>query len=149
MNTNCDIFLVSSLQGDSVLLRQLKIFQPNFSPEHGRDYQGFLGLSIPRLKAVAVVTHLRKSGTAAFSVPTKYRDSRRLSVEEAQVLAKAKVLAVVGNVPSKNPMFYVFQSAAKSSPEEGGGMVTIDALDGHKWTGDEMAEYMYDFNNVI
>ncbi len=116
MNTTCDVFLVSPLQGDSILLRQLRIFQSEFSPVLGREYQGFLGLSIPRLKAVAVVTHLRKSGAAAFSIPTNYRDARRLSVEEARVLAKSADLAAVGAVPNKNPMFYVFKNAGNSSP---------------------------------
>jgi hypothetical protein len=47
-------------------------------------------------------------------------------------------------------MFYIFHSKdASQNLAEGGGMITVDASDGHIWTADEMAEYMYDFNNVI
>ena len=149
MNTTCDIFLVSPLNGDSALLRQLKIFQDSFSPDPTRSHQGFLGLDIPRLKAVAAITHLRAKGTAACSVPTRYRDSRRMTASEAGRLVNADEVAAVGGVQDANPMFHVFRAAARPDANEGAGHVIVDALDGHVWTANEMAEYMYDFNNVL
>jgi hypothetical protein len=150
MNERCDIYLISPLKGDSLLMRQMTVLQPTFSPESNREYKGFLDLDLPRLKAVAVVTQFRRSGVSAFNVPIRYRDSLRIAVEEAHLVASAAGQDTVISVSNQNPMFYIFRSSGQQQQvSEGGGLIIVDALDGHKWSADELAEYMYDFNNVI
>ncbi|MFX1682668.1 hypothetical protein PV762_25925 [Mitsuaria sp. CC2] len=148
-NIPCDIFLVGPLRGDSVLLRQLRIFQSGFSPDPNKEYSGYLGLNIGRLKGVAIVTHFRSNGVTAFNIPVKYRDLPRVPLSQILDQSQSEQLVEDRRTLSQNPMFYILRSEKPGSLDEGGGLITMDALDGHRWSGEELDEYMYDFNNLI
>jgi hypothetical protein len=157
MTIKCDIFLTRGLEGNSALLRQLKVFDPTIEFDGARHYVQFLGLNVPRIKAVAIVTNMRNNGVAALSVPVRYRDEARLTPDEALLIVRHRYEGrhVEPNEPRKGdfptPMTFVFrvETAPGAVAREGGGIVSIDALDGHEWSSTEMQEYMYDFNNVL
>ncbi|WP_345304559.1 hypothetical protein [Lysobacter hankyongensis] len=133
------------------MLKQLRVFDPEFIIDEGREYSGFLGLNLKRINGVSVVTQFRKNGVPAFSVPISYRDSPRISEVDAMRAAGLFGSMEIGQSKNMNPMFFVFRVHNKNGElkDEGGGLIVIDSLDGHVWRDDEMVEYMYDFNNVI
>jgi len=158
MKKICDIYLQQELTGASKLLKQLRIFQPDVTFDDGKAYSGFLGLQIDRITAVSVVTHFRNNAVHSLNVPISYREARLLTEAEAYVIAEKHVQKMGGTLAdakckggSENPMYWVFQIDQHDHCDihEGGGLVTVDSLDGHLWEMEEMVEYMYDYNNVL
>jgi hypothetical protein len=154
----CDIFLLEDLTGSSKLLKQLRIFQPGILFDDDQTYSGFLGLNVNRIKAVAIVAHFRNNAIRCLNIPVRYRDGKLLSEGGARKIAKEYVEEKGWTLSEKehrdgqrNPMHWTFQISVNSNTDiyEGGGTLTVDALDGHIWEMEEMIEYMYDYNNVL
>ncbi|MBC3917478.1 hypothetical protein H8L32_08340 [Undibacterium sp. CY18W] len=158
MQKICDIYLLEDISGSSGLLKQLKIFEPKLLFEEDQFYCGFLGLNVNRIVGVAIVTHLRNNRIKSVNVPVEYRDKNLMSEAEAEAVARehagnrdVAVRSMARKEVVTNPMYWCFQLEAPGSATamEGGGIVTVDRLDGHIWQIGETEEYMYDYNNVL
>lgn len=164
----CDIFLPVELKGEFQPLREVSIFNPSLSFSENQNYSGFIGANLHRIKAVAVVTRFSSFGIQVFNVPAAYRDNKLLSEVEAYEIAKKhlikkkthvlislernkQLLTREGDTSLPNPMFWCFllEACRNQPPVEGMASINVDRLDGHIWSEDEMAEYQYDYNNII
>lgn len=148
---NCDIYLLDEIAGDSFYLNQLKIFQRDLVFDLNSTYVGYLHMNIRRLTGVAIVTHLRNNRIRSWNIPVKYRDQDLLSFEEVSALAQQYATPSGSNVTSRqrigdihHPMFFCYYLNDAT-----GGGITVDRLDGHIWTAEEMEEYGYDYNNLL
>ncbi|MFZ6640889.1 hypothetical protein ACO0LL_14170 [Undibacterium sp. TC4M20W] len=154
---NCDIYLLDKIAGDSFYLNQLKIFQSDLVFDVNSTYVGYLHMNIRRLTGVAIVTHLRNNRVRSWNIPVKYRDQDLLSFEEVNALAQQYATPLGMNVTSRQrigdihyPMFLSYYLNNESNQSDStGGSITVDRLDGHIWTAEEMEEYFYDYNNLI
>lgn len=156
MQEICDLYLLDAVPGSSSLLQRLHIFDPAARFDRSQTYVGYLGLNLKRITVVAILTHFRTNGVRGLNIPVRYRTDL-MPAEEARLYADIHMEErggrVMGPRRSVNPMLWHFQvhDPAESSlePREGGGNMTVDALDGHIWTADESIEYGYDYNNLL
>lgn len=119
---------------------------------------GFMGLDMPRLDGILFVMELRKANISCMNVPIEYRDQPKLSIEEALQICRerfnpsAYILDFYRR--STHPMLWTLGRApypeeSGNAPEEGGGLISVDKLDGHIWTNEEQIVYAYDYNNRL
>ncbi len=152
-----DIYLLDEIAGDSFYLKQLKIFQSDLVFDVNSRYVGYLYMNIRRLHGVAIVTHLRNNRIRSWNIPIQYRDGNLLSFEEVSAVAQQHAAPSNFNVTSRqrigdihHPMFFFFYLNKDSNQSDATGRsITVDRLDGHIWTDEEMEEYNYDYNNLI
>ncbi len=155
MQKKCDLYLCESVKTDR--LKLLKVFDKEFLYVPDKAYVGYLGVNVDRIKLVSVVSDLRKHNIVAFSAPVEYRDGAKLPLEQARGLAieyaKSVRASAVESAMLKSkcpPVYWIFDLLYHSTEQEKvGGVVMIDRIDGHVWTGSENEEYMYDFNNMM
>jgi hypothetical protein len=155
MQKKCDIYLCESVRTDR--LKFIELFDHSFRYEEYRIYQGYLGVSVDRLKLIPVVSDLRKNHVSCFSVPIEYRDYSNFSFTDAAMKAaqyaeiRGEVIASPEVLQSKSaPVYWVFGLINLGGDcEKAGGTVAVDRIDGHIWTQSEIEEYMYDFNNIF
>lgn len=149
----CDAFVLGQHRGAE--LGPLRIFDKDFVCEPEKEYSGYLGLNVHRVKMVSIVTELRCKGIEAYSCPVRYRDVTNIRYEKAAGFAsdhaKAKGFNIVFDsfrAKKSPPVFWVFSIVGRGEGEVG-GVVMVDRLDGHMWGELEYLEYMYDYNNIL
>lgn len=155
MQQKCDIYLSESTASDR--LKFVSLFDGQFQYRSDVAYVGYLGVQIDRVKLVAIVADLRRHGILCFSVPIKYRDDIQLSMDavwhKVEEYAKSIGAIAVGSQVSSShapPVYWGFQLVYDDKYEEkAGGVVMVDRLDGHVWSGSEYEQYMYDYNNIL
>src|SRR3989344_3940683 len=153
MSALCDIYICEAVNVPA--LRFVQIFDCEFQYDVQKEYFGYLGVNIGRIKAVSIIVDLKKHGVKAFSVPVRYRDGSNLSIEEALQLASryaadngCSVVFDSSRANTTSPAFWLFV-ISEDPKVRSGGVVLVDRLDGHIWQAEEYDEYMYDFNNVF
>lgn len=153
MQAICDLYFDKPTVAQG--LKLAKVFDKAFTYVPGFKYSGYVGLNIERIKMVSVVTDLRRVGVEAYSAPVRYRDLPHLSPNQAHEVALKYALASgvgienpVVRSPRPSPVVWMFR-VVNDPHQRIGGVVMVDRLDGHRWTSDEYAEYLYDYNNMI
>jgi hypothetical protein len=155
MQKKCDLYF--SDPAKSTRLKFVELFDKSFIYEAEKIYAGYLHVNVDRIKLVSVVTDLRGNGLSCSSVPTEYRDHASISMVAAQSLASeyAKTIGTTvvlskGSASKSPPVYWIFDLLYENSRDEkAGGVVIVDRLDGHIWSGSEYEEYWYDYNNVL
>lgn len=155
MQRMTDLYLCSPVR--SARLRFVELFDARFLFDAERIYSGYLGVNIERIKMVSIVSDLRKHNIECFSVPIKYRDEENISLSSALVFAKKfarEISASALDTPyfqlKCSPLHWFFGLDYEDAvAEKAGGVVMIDRIDGHVWSAQDYAEYMYDYNNVL
>jgi len=153
MQKLCDLFLCEPTKTNR--LKFVNLFDKKFLYDSEREYRGYLGVNIPRIKMVSIVCDIRKHSVCCFSAPIEYRDGQKISIALALSLASDYAMTINAKVAKRSnstypPVYWVFDLLwINQSDERAGGTVMIDRLDGHLWTSSEYEEYMYDYNNII
>jgi hypothetical protein len=152
MDNKCDLFLVTPT--NSKELRYLSLLDKNFSYKSDATYEGYMGVSVNRVKLIPLIALLRKQNVFFYSVPVSYKNSKLISKELAFGIAgeyaKTNDLSVIFDSSLKkndNPLIWTF-GATTLTEEKAGGLIMVDKLDGHIWSLDELDAYMYDYNNI-
>lgn len=155
MQKICDIYLATSTSGTLPCLKQLTIFKSDITFDDHKFYFGFVGLNIKRIIGVSILSQLKKNNVKCFNIPIEYRENKLMTEDEALEFLK-KIYSAKGSISKiisrknehKNPMYWNFNISAKDDNTfEGGGIISVDALDGHIWNSESLEEYLYDYNN--
>lgn len=124
-----------------------------------KDSPGFLGFDLPLEAARRLIKRLKYAGTEAGGqiIPSKYRDNQpNYTIETAYPIAEETLKKIQSSysdisfgpityVPGSSGLMYItFVSIATEWTEEGlvpdGIFVSVDKLDGHIWSDEEMLE---------
>ncbi len=159
---HCDIYLAGDVVAGKKWRLIYKAFAPTFDAPQGKVSSGFLGLDLPRLKAISVVTTLRdiermkEEAIYCLNIPTCYRDRDPLPEHEIIALAEKyarKNRIIIGKPLSELPTrklflsFPIIRNDIKNRTAY--EFVRIDVLSGEIWSTEDYLNYMYDFNNIL
>lgn len=153
MNQKCDIYMpVPSLVPE---LKYVHVLDRGFCYNPLKEYAGYVGVELPRLRAVAIVSKIRSRGIPALNVPLRYKTGI-ISLERGREVASeyAKSMrfgASSGNGPMDRhtPLYWCFSVTSMEEDDRAGGRILVDRCDGHVWSTEELDDYMYDYNNVL
>lgn len=153
MKSKCDIYIPTPTLAPE--LKYARLFDKSFAYDQNCKYFGYVGLELPRLRAVFIVTQFRARGVFALAVPLKYKSST-VSIEQARELAvtyanskQCGVSSGEGPLDAHSPLYWCFAVTYYGNDDRVGGKILIDRFDGHVWSLEELEEYMYDYNNVL
>lgn len=153
MQKICDLYIPHILD-DYSPLEYLHILEPHFTYDPEKSYQGYLNVNVRRITLVNFITEFRKRKMQIYNVPIQYRDQENLSIDQAFEYAlkaidlenyhitKTSFMGMDSPVVWRFPLSHLFE-------EKAGAGISVDKLDGHIWTMEEIEEYDYDFNNFL
>lgn len=154
MNNICDLYFTHPT--NDTQLRFIGLFDKDFKFQEDKLYNGYVGTAIHRVKLIPMINSLRRSGIEVYSVPIDYRERASISKSEAFKIAEAHAqksnMQASFDLPpgaKEPPLFWIFPLRSLTGEERIGGTVVIDRIDGHRWTLDELDQYMYDYNNLF
>jgi hypothetical protein len=153
MLQTCDLYIPHVLD-DYSPLEYLHIFEPNFIYEPEKSYQGYLNVNVRRIVLVNFIVEFRKRKMQIYNVPTQYRDHKNLSIDQAFEYALKKIdlekyhITNTSIMGMDSPVVWHFPLSHLLEEKAGVG-ISVDKLNGHIWTMDEIEEYGYDFNNLL
>lgn len=87
MNDICDLYLPEPVISSE--FKYLHIFDKSFSYQEGKEYRGYVGVKIKRIKMLSVIVRLREKNITAFSVLIEYRNAN-ITKEKAFEIARAR-----------------------------------------------------------
>ena len=119
-----------------------------------RPGPGFLGLDLPHELAQTLMQRLTSQRASGYALPTTYRQSPKISIEQATPIAQHYLAEVAAKRHPGSPFgparflrsdpvcCWTFAAGSEALAEQGhmGLYVSIDKLDGHVWRAEEFEQ---------
>ena len=145
LNDLCDLYLPNPVISDE--FKYVRIFDKTFIYEEGKEYCGYLNITVERIRMLDLIVEFRKRGLTVYSVPIDYQNAsitKREAYEIANKYANENEFLVGEDafyVSNEVPLFWAFPYTDKEEKIVG-GILRFDRLDGHHWSAIDYRKYI-------